>query len=253
MKTLTTAQLAEYLQVTKRTVQRRSVRESWSYRTEIGLGGERKLYIFECLPPAVKHLVVANIVAKHEQVGLSMSRNSKQSPLDSLFDLKDNHFIVLEKYDPAHWITQHIFAHELDASQLNKAYIRQGLLVLAKLYVLCHKVHKIAGFDQFCQLYNTHALALHADVYKMINQVSRISLLRWEKQLTTGELTMIKNEQLLDETMIEMIEEVLLISPNISARQLRQHFVTLFNDRKPPSELIFAQYIEQYKHQQQGL
>lgn len=249
MKTLSTAQLAEYLSVTKRTIQRRGIKESWAFETEVGLGGERRLYIFDCLPPAVKHLVVANIVAKHEQCGLAFNDNNEKAPFNSLFDLKHNHFITLDKYDPEHWTTQHIFAHALDSSELNKAYIRQGLLVLAKLYVACHQVKKIAGFDQFAQLYNTQALALNERVYHMIKHVSRISLLRWEKQLSTGEFANVPNEPLLDKAMIDMIEEVLLISPDISAGQLRQHFVTLFTGRKLPKTYIFAQYIEQYKSQ----
>ena len=50
MNHLSTAQLATYLQVTKRTIQRRAIRESWSYITQTSLGGKRRMYEFASLP-----------------------------------------------------------------------------------------------------------------------------------------------------------------------------------------------------------
>ena len=251
MKTLSTAQLSDYLSVTKRTIQRRAIRESWPYEIEIGLGGERRLYAFESLPPSVRQSIVSHIVSKHEQQGLAFKPSGESGRLDSVFDMKDTPFITLEKFDSENWVTQHSFAHHVDVAELNKEYVRQGLLVMAKLYVVHFSIGKIKGFDRFCELYNQQALAIDQGIYQLVRHISRISLLRWEKQLAKGQISLsdksTHQSEGFEHDIVEMISEVLLVSPNIGARRLRQHFLTLFKDRKLPSERQFALWLMQYQ------
>ncbi len=67
MKKLNTRALAHYLNVTKRTVQRRAIKENWPFDECIGLGGTTRLYDFEQLPKDVKAKIVSTIISSHEQ------------------------------------------------------------------------------------------------------------------------------------------------------------------------------------------
>ena len=252
MNKLSTTQLSQYLSVTKRTIQRRAIRERWVYDQQAGLGGMRKMYKFSSLPVDVRQKVVAHIIAKHEQQGLDYVPDQiKQPHAASVFDLADTPFIVFDKASPGDWVSQHSFAHELDITELDKEYVKVGILVLARLYILSFALGKIKGFDQFCQLYNQRKLALDRAVYSLVSRVSRITLLRWEKQqqangtvhhiMTVGD----DDEVLFDRDLRRMAEEVLMVSPKITAKRLRQHFLTIFNDRKIPSERRLSLWLKQ--------
>lgn len=255
MNKLSTSQLSQYLSVTKRTIQRRAMREGWQYEQQIGLGGVRRLYTFSSLPVNIRQKIVAYIIAKHEQQGLNYVANqAKQLHVASVFDLEDTPFIVFNKSSPGDWLTQHSFAHELDETELDKEYVKLGLLVLARLYVLNFSLGKIKGFDQFCSLYNQRKLMLNEIIYTIVKRVSRISLLRWEKQqqmngnmhriLTVGK----GDDVLFDRDLSLMAKEVLMVSPNITAKRLRQHFLTIFNDRKIPSVHRLGLWLKQQAH-----
>ena len=159
MKALSVAQLAIYLSRTKRTIQRRAIKEHWPYEACIGLGGTRHLYTFGALPEEVKTKIIASqavTVCEHDYI-----QNTD---------------------DSAQWVEAHCFSGKLDTSQLNKAYIQAGLLILVRLYVIHAKLGKIRAFDAFCQLYNTHMLAIDPAIFTVVKHVSRISLLRWGKR-----------------------------------------------------------------------
>lgn len=252
MNKLSTSQLSQYLAVTKRTIQRRAIREGWVYEEQVGLGGVRKMYHFPSLPVDVRQKVVAHIIAKHEQQGLNYVPEQPKKPHSaSVFDLNDTPFIVFDKASPGDWLSQHSFAHPLDVIELDKEYVKVGILVMARLYLLSFSLGKIKGFDQFCQLYNQRKLAIDPAIYAIVANVSRITLLRWEKQqqlngtvhhiMTVGD----DDEVLFDRDLRKMAEEVLMVSPNISAKRLRQHFLTIFTDRKIPAERRLSLWLKQ--------
>ena len=253
MNKLSTAQLSQYLSVTKRTIQRRSNREGWPYEQKTGLGGTRRLYEFSGLPVDVRQKVIAYIIAKHEQQGLDYVPDQPKEPHDaSVFELGDTPFIVYDNFRPDNWVSQHSFAHGLDVTELDKEYVKVGLLVLARLYILSFSLGKIKGFDQFCQLYNDRKLGLNSEIYLVVNRISRITLLRWEKQQQAqGDVHQVMNvgdqdEVLFDRDLRRMAQEVLMVSPKITAKRLRQHFLTIFTDRKIPSERRLSLWLKQH-------
>lgn len=251
MKYLSTAQLSTYLQVTKRTIQRRAVRGNWSYMIKKDLGGTRRLYEFATLPTKVKNRVIAEIIAKHERIGLEYSTDE---PTQRVLNIDNNPFIVAKKTEDQDWLTQHIFAeqspHPLDTVEQQKEYIKIGLLQLAYLYVLSFYFRKIKGFDEFCHLYNSRQLALKSAVYQVVGKVSRITLLRWEKQLKpmgepSGSLNAnSKQATMIDKDLIEIAQELFIISSNLTAKRLKQYFLTIFSDRHIPSEAQLSSWLK---------
>lgn len=257
MNKLSTSQLSQYLAVTKRTIQRRANREQWLYVEHVGLGGVRKLYYFSSLPRAVKQKVISGIIAAHEAQGQSYALNQADSlPKDLKFDPCNSAFIVLDKsknQGQDDWLSQHCFAHDLDTTALDSEFVKTGLLVLAHLYVLNIPAGKIKGFDRFCQLYNQRQLALNPVIYSIINNLSRISLLRWEKQQQQCAQQWLKNDENntpMDRDLRQMGEEMLMVSPDISAKRLRQYLLTIFTDRKIPSERYLSQWLKLQRMQQ---
>ena len=259
MKRLSTTQLAQYLGVTKRTIQRRCVREDWPYIEQKGLGGVRKMYDFAGLPATVRQQVVVHIVAKHEKLGANYVPPAKVKPRKlSVYDLADSPFIVFDKTKTGDWLSQHSFAHELDDTgfdnaELDKEYIKAGLLELARLYIFTFSLSKIKGFDQFCQSYNAHQFALNNTVYEIVSKVSRITLLRWEKQQQLNG----REQHLLsigaDDSIIyardlrEIAKEILLVSPDVSAARLRSHLLTIFPQRKIPCVSQWVKWLSQQR------
>ena len=247
MHKLSTAQLAEYLAVTKRTIQRRAVRENWPYAEQVGLGGKRKIYAFSSLPADVKQKIIAYIVTKHEQQGLDyVPMQPSKADVANVASFAVSPFIVLDKANAENWLSQHCFAYELDIAEFDKDYIKVGLLVLARLYLSTFSLGKIKGFDQFCQLYNARKLAINNAIYATVTSISRITLLRWEKQLEQQHLTTDESAKVLfGADLQQMAQELLLISPNINAKRLRQHFLSIFDNRKIPSARLLGLWLKQ--------
>lgn len=247
MKKLSTSELAQYLCVTKRTVQRRAIKESWVYEERVGLGGTKRLYDFSSLPENVKAKVVACIVARHE------SYDSTQ--LESLLVQQDNEtpFIAEYEQDPSNWLSQHCFNHQVDNAELNKDYIKLGLLALARLFVDQAGEGKIKGFDEFCRQYNTRALDIDPEVYAIVRHISRISLLRWEKK--EQEMADFKDIDasvsdagvFMDKDLRQVAQEIIMVSPKITATRMREHFLTFFPDKKIPDEAQLRLWIRQSK------
>ena len=260
MNHLSTTQLATYLKVTKRTIQRRSIRESWPYITQAGLGGQSRMYEFASLPAEVKLRVMGQIIAKHEQQGANYST---AEPVEQSMILPNNPFIVPVQHNKQGWLSQHIFAKQfpnpLDAVELNKEYIKTGLLILAWLYIRSFGFGKIKGFDEFCKLYNSRQLALKQEVFLVVNNVSRITLLRWEKQFQQNGgqslLAAVENEPQywLDRDLAIMAQELLMSTPKLTAKRLRLYFLTIFPDRTIPTENKLSVWLTQQKSQVQAV
>ena len=254
MNKLSTSQLATYMKVTKRTIQRRSIRENWPFEEQEGLGGIRKMYIFSGLPISVRQVVTSRIITKHKQQGLNYEANKPKEPhMASALNLSDSPFIVLNQAEQGDWISQHSFAHELDITECDKEYIRVGIMVLVRLYILSFSLGKIKGLDEFCRLYNERKLALNETVYNFVGRVSRITLLRWEKQQhlngTTHDILISNSADriLFDYDIQQIAKEILVISPDTSAKQFRQYFMTIFPQRKIPSVRRLSMWIKRQK------
>lgn len=244
MKKLSIRELAQYLSVTKRTVQRRAIKEDWPFDQRIGLGGTKRLYNFNTLPEQVKSKVVAAIIARHEAhvVPQMDAQQEGYTP-----------FIVEDEKDPYDWLSQHCFSHKMDNSELNKDYLKLGLLALARLFVEQAGKGKIKGFDEFCQQYNERLLDIDEAIYNVIKQVSRISLLRWEKKeqelafAADNEHKAAQPAPAFDKELRAIADEILMVSPNITAKLMRQHFLTFFSDKPTPDESQLQLWIRQAK------
>ena len=178
MPTITVTELAFHLALTKRSVQRKAIKENWPYVMEIGLGGNHKAFKFKQLPTIVRTQVIDTVLKQHQNLGYLTTTEQAVHPVI-------DHFLnYTHASNDATWLQIHIFSRPFTLPQdktTDKNYIKIGLVVLAKLYVNHFNLNKISGFDQFTALYNAKAFNLHSQVYKGIKHISRISLLRWEK------------------------------------------------------------------------
>lgn len=252
MSCLSIAQLSTMLAVTKRTVQRRAVCENWPCQQQKGLGGQRKVFVFASLPVDVCRTVSAYIISKHEQMGQEYKplEKPKQSDVFVSFELEQNRFISLDKAKQSDWVSMHCFAHELEKLALDKDYVKAGLLVMVRLYVTRFGLGKIKGFDMFCQLYNERRLSIKTSIYSFVARVSRITLLRWEKQES---LIAIADDVVKDgvqpcffeHDLQEVAQDILLIAPNITAVQLKNHFKTIYPNRRTPSARAVSSWLKQ--------
>ncbi len=232
MKNLSTRQLASYLSVTKRTIQRKAIREQWPFYEQTGLGGTKRVYAFATLPENVKMTVMASIIAGYE--------------LDNTHRITQPGDAKAQTDGPNSWLRQHCFSQKMDATELTRDFIKLGILSLARLYVTHANLGKIKGFDQFCQLYNSHTLDIDREVFDIVNRVSRITLLRWEKNgLPNNDRrrSLMPDDELFDPDLKVMAEEVIQMAPTVTAKRLREHFVIFFADKRIPSENLIEQWI----------
>lgn len=241
MDKLTTAQLAEYLDVTKRTIQRRAIRENWLFAEAKGLGGSRRLYSYATLPQNIRHQIAAAIIDKHEALSaFSAAKSKKQCTIA----LTPADFLQLLYGDaPAH------------PEAVDKNRLKLGVLALALLYVKSFQIGKIKGFEVFCKSYNKRQLGISPFVFTTINSISRITLLRWEKKapLWCEAMTSTGGEQILDydlaRSLNTILKEVLLLNPTMTAERARQYLVFLFAKETIPDTPQIEQCIAAPKQQ----
>ena len=85
---LTTDQISQYLNLSKRTIQRRSIKEAWHFELKTGVSGVRKIYTYDRLPYKTKQKITAAIIVKHENLGLNYHEPGPTLPISSnLFDI----------------------------------------------------------------------------------------------------------------------------------------------------------------------
>lgn len=255
MNMLSAALLAKYLAVTTRSVQRRAVRERWPYDEKQGVGGRQRCYRFLTLPVAVQSKVIASIVAEHDKLGqLSIDgetnavelRWDKEKPLTFAANCQDR---------PLEWLNQHCILCREGKVELNEYYIKLGILSLALNYGEKLGVGKIKGLDGFCRQYNDAVLGIDEMAYSMVPRVSRITLLRWQKQeqawLANDYAKMLNHSDrvVLDKLFESVGLEILAIVPSLSAKHLRQHFQTFFPNKKLPSVKVLVQWLWQQRTQ----
>jgi hypothetical protein len=231
MQSLSCLQLSKYLAVTKRTVQRRAMKEQWSYTDKIALGGTTRIYRFDSLPDIVKSKIVAAIIAGQEKPNINQQRITAQLTDDTslLQDIEQN---------PTGWLSRYCDKHQTDRAPLNKDYVRLGILALARGFKSECRLGKIARFELFCLSYNKQALQLSPAVYAVVKSVSRISLLRWEKReysIACASLGITDKALVIDKDLASVIKEIQLITPNINGKRLRQHFLILFPNKTIPT------------------
>jgi hypothetical protein len=253
LKKLTTRQLSQYLAVTKRTIQRRAIKEHWPFDEQAGLGGTKRLYTFATLPEKVKTTVIAAIIASHEQLG--HETQTEHFELDGRPQVATQAVaqdVSGETEATSDWLAQHSFSQKIDPNHLNKDYVKLTLLTLARSFVSETSEGKIKSFDLFCQQYNDQTLPIDKAIYSVIKRISRISLLRWEKKeqaLSSGQAYQVSDRaeiEVIDKELHFMTKEIVMVSPTITARRLRQHFLTFFSDKKIPNERQLGQWIRQY-------
>ena len=165
MQHLDTAQLATYLNVTKRTIQRKAIKNKWPYTEQIGLGGTKRLYLYSALPPTIKNKIVAAIIVSHE--GKATAAIGKVTAL------------AHRPLDPNEFYKTLCTTQPANLKHVNKYHLKLGLLALARQFVADGQFGKIEGFDTFCQQYNNRTVDVAPFVYGAIAHVSRITLLRW--------------------------------------------------------------------------
>jgi hypothetical protein len=158
-------EFAAYLKVTKRTVQRKAVRECWRYTEQQGLGGTCRLYSFATLPGDIKTKIIAAIIGGQE------TRPSQDSAFTG----------VVTSSVP---VTNIVLSPPLNPKFIDKTCIKLGVLLMVRQHIVDKRQGKIKGIDDFCQLYNTRQLDIDNAVYDVVKSIRRITILRWEKAET---------------------------------------------------------------------
>ena len=234
MQQLDTAQLAAFLRVSKRTIQRKAISGKWPYTEQIGLGGTRRLYHYTALPQRIKNKIVADIIAKHERCAIAQG--------GELVDTSDARPPLSE---PASFKALCLSTPE-DPQSIDKTHLKFGVLALARQHVSEGQLRKIMGFDQFCQLYNSRVLVIAPFVYDTIKSVSRITLLRWEtKEAQWCTAVEPQPDSIFEATLKTVVQEVRLLVPEITAQRLRLHLTTLFFQQPIPGEKWLAQWMNE--------
>jgi hypothetical protein len=247
VKNLSTRQLADFLSVTKRTVQRRSNKEDWSFDEQKGLGGTKKVYAFGQLPEMVKIKVLAGIIAQRERKGASLFSFAPNN-MEALVD--DHLTEVAEDID---WQAQDAlsmddFGKQALRGPLGKDMVRRRILFMAREYVTHSGYGKIKGFDCFCQHYNNHTLDIASVMYDVVTRVSRITLLRWEKNGLPGSNRRVRvglPDEVFDALLRAVTVRVMMATPEMTASRLRHHFLKLFEDKVIPSQARIGQWVSE--------
>lgn len=253
MNRLTVNQLASYLQVTKRTIQRRAKEGNWRYRETKSLGGTRREYEFESLPLTVKNQTIAAITKKHAALNLEITTKDRTGEKFTALTANDpyiNHSIKVTKS----WCDMHMFANQIDDDlALDKEFVQRGLLSLARLFVAKHNEAKIKGFDRFCQQYKAREIEINPKIYTVVKSVSRITLLRWEKVFSIPKIK--SDDELTNQTLalfshevMSLIEEFVNVIPDITAKRLEAYIAAIATNKKYlPNKRVLSGIIKQYK------
>lgn len=150
------AQLAECIGVSKRTIQKRALREAWPFNEYPVRGGMQRVYPVDLLPEDIAIRVMRRIASSKGATSIN----------EDDVNLLSNDRIVCE----------------LNSIEFTRAKAKYALLQAALRYVRSHAKGKVEAIDEFVQRFADHKAPVDNYVYKEMQQVSRISLLRWEKR-----------------------------------------------------------------------
>jgi hypothetical protein len=276
VKNLSIRQIASYLSVTKRTIQRRAINEEWPFYEQTGLGGIKRVYAFSSLPGPIKIKVVAGMIAGHEKnhpqdkPTIDLCADDSTASRQSYLNQHSNKSANASQHD---WLAQHCFSQTMDPEQLARGFVKAGILSLARLYVAQSKSGKIKGFDQFCLIYNAQEFAIDKAIYQVITRVSRITLLRWEKnglpdepsniaigaqcvstdETLQGDFVLSASLQQQEQQQNEgfdpsfklMAIQVMMAVPTITAKRMREYFTLFFAGQRLPDEQHINQWMTQ--------
>lgn len=149
-------QLAECVGVSKRTIQKRALREAWPFNEYPVRGGMQRVYPVDLLPEDIAIRVMRRIASSKGPASVKEEAVSSQS--------NDN------------------MCCELSSIEFTRAKAKYALLQAALRYARSHSKGKVEALDEFVQRFADHKAPVDDYVYAEIQQVSRISLLRWEKR-----------------------------------------------------------------------
>lgn len=187
---LSISQLANALQLTKRTIQRHSQKEQWPFSLETGLGGARQVYEFEALPLPIQTALVNYVRDTFTPpmiLTLLGDRDGFDEPIEDLSITIEQPPQIKKPVTQAcsDWLPNHPFAQTsppLSQTFMNdRPAVQAGLLTLALAYAEHEDMGKIKGLDRFCQRYNGHEFVIQPCVYRRYKRISRITLHRWQK------------------------------------------------------------------------
>ncbi len=120
---MSVTQLAAYLQVTKRTVQRNAISKNWPFTEHLGRGGNTRLYSFSTLPNAIKAKIIAGIIGGQEKLAEQNISNCSQ-------------------HTKGGTVTSIVLTKPLDPQCINKTYVVD--LIIAPDVVAVANEHAIA-------------------------------------------------------------------------------------------------------------
>lgn len=220
------AQLAECMGVSKRTIQKRALREAWPFDEYPVRGGMQRVYPIDLLPEDVSIRVKRSIAAA---LGKTQTKNCTSD-------------------DPIN----HDVAQELGANEFARVKAKYALLQAALRYVRSLNRGKVEALDEFVQRFIDHKAPADDFVYREIPQVSRVSLLRWEKRyeqsgilglLDSFSVKIRRFESAVNEQLHERFGELLKDSPNCTV----SHAFSYFSGLYPVSFLPNARRWEKFR------
>lgn len=246
MNAISVAQLAHYLQLTKRTVQRRARQQNWHCRKQLGLGGTRCLYTFIDLPVEVQTRVVASIVIEHQQLA---EQNGIKSRIEKQLQASNwsNNSDPTDAQPCKDAIAPHTSAiaasHQLEEVTLDKSQVKQLVLQMADEYCQQYQLRKTKGLDSFCQAYNTRSLNIHELVYRYVARTSRSTLSRWQQQYNNHNL--IAPNVAVNKHIGDVIDQITMIQPKMTAKLMHNYLLLLFKPHQVPNVPRILAYLHE--------
>lgn len=205
------AQLAECIGVTKRTIQKRASKEAWPFKEYPVRGGMQRMYIVDLLPE--------DIAIRVQRCHAAQQGCSKPDNVE----------------DDAQYKTKVV--KELGAIEFLRAKSKYALLQAALRFARSSQKGKVEALEEFVQRFELRKVPVEDFVYREVPQVSRVSLLRWEKRYEeSGLLGLLDGfnakvrrfESDITEQLQQRFTELLAVSPQCGVSHAFSYFSAIF-------------------------
>lgn len=222
-------QIAECMGVSKRTIQKRALREKWPFDEYPVRGGMQRMYAIECLPEDVTIRLSRSFAVK---AGLKNGPSTIAQDETTTTDIE----------------------RELSEAEFARCVAKYALLQAALRFARASNTGKVEAIDEFVARYTLHKVPVDDAVYREIPQVSRASLLRWEKRFEySGLLGLLdgfnvkirRYDAHIKQALQQRFGELLTASPTCSVNQAFSYLSAIY----PVSLLPSARQWEKLREQ----
>lgn len=222
-------QLAIHLDTTEEHITFRAELENWRFERVCS----DKYYAFDDLPLELQSATICSIVADQAEA----------------VDFDDDDYQGAGQVDP---IFNHVYLWDFLCLDLptesiyRVEFYKLALLKTAQFYSSQNNTGKFKGFELFSQLYCARTFDIDPRFYTIIPTLSKIMLLRWQKNeselLEAAQRPMTEVDEISENT--QQLISILLKTELIDAKQLYLIFRFLYEHSSLPSFKVLKLYIE---------